>query len=136
MYLQLSIPHCTVHKTPIPQSSTLCLNLIIPNITPGGLFSGSRGGVLYMEEVFHFKSWFLNALGLIHSGVYYQNFTVHQFSVSISIQLTCVNPLSQVWWYMYFSTAYLSGQGEGCCNPPTPLHQSTFSMAKCFQFSY
>ena len=29
-----------------------------------------------MEGVFHFNSWFLNALGLIHGGAYYQNFTV------------------------------------------------------------
>ena len=30
-----------------------------------------------MEGVFHFKSWFLklNALGLIHGGAYYRNFT-------------------------------------------------------------
>ena len=42
MYLQLSIPHCIVNKVPstYPLSSTLCLNLIIRNITPGGLFSG------------------------------------------------------------------------------------------------
>ena len=53
----------------------LCLNLIIPNITPGGLFSG--GGGLYMEGVFHFKSWFLNAPGLIYGGAYYQNFMVY-----------------------------------------------------------
>ena len=30
-----------------------------------------------MEEVFRFKSWFLNAPGLIHGGAYYRNFTVH-----------------------------------------------------------
>ena len=29
-----------------------------------------------MEGVFRFKSWFLNAPGLIHGGVYYRNFTV------------------------------------------------------------
>ena len=29
-----------------------------------------------MEGVFHFKSWFLNAPGLIHGGAYYRNFTV------------------------------------------------------------
>ena len=29
-----------------------------------------------MEGVFRFKSWFLNARGLIHGGVYYRNFTV------------------------------------------------------------
>ena len=27
-----------------------------------------------MEGVFHFKSWFLNAPGLIHGGAYYRNF--------------------------------------------------------------
>ena len=32
---------------------------------------------LYMEEIFHFKSWFLNALGLIHGGAYYQDVTVY-----------------------------------------------------------
>ena len=26
-------------------------------------------GSLYMEEVFRFKSWFLNAPGLIHGGI-------------------------------------------------------------------
>ena len=45
---------------------------IIPNITPGGLFSGGRG--LYMEGVFRFKSWFQNAHGLIRGGTY-RNFT-------------------------------------------------------------
>ena len=30
-----------------------------------------------MDGVFHFKSWFLNALGLLHSGAYYRNFTAH-----------------------------------------------------------
>ena len=40
---------------------------------PGGLFSG---GGLYMEGVFRFKSWFLNAPELIHGGAYYRNFTV------------------------------------------------------------
>ena len=29
-----------------------------------------------MEGVFRFKSWFLNAPGLIHGGAYYRNFTV------------------------------------------------------------
>ena len=29
-----------------------------------------------MEEVFRFKIWFLNALGLIHGGAYYWNFMV------------------------------------------------------------
>ena len=29
-----------------------------------------------MEGVFCFKSWFLNAPGLIHCGAYSQNFTV------------------------------------------------------------
>ena len=29
-----------------------------------------------MEGVSRFKSWFLNAAGLIHGGAYYQNFTV------------------------------------------------------------
>ena len=29
-----------------------------------------------MEGVFRFKSWFLNAPGLIHGGVYYRNFTI------------------------------------------------------------
>ena len=31
-----------------------------------------------MEGVFHFKSWLLNAPGLIHGGTYYRNFTVFQ----------------------------------------------------------
>ena len=48
----------------------LCLNLIIPNTTP--YFRGS----LYIEGVFRFKIWFLNAPGLIHGGAYYRNFTV------------------------------------------------------------
>ena len=29
-----------------------------------------------MEGVFCLKSWFLNALGLVHGGAYYRNFTV------------------------------------------------------------
>ena len=37
------------------------------HITPGCLFS--EGG-LYLEAVFCFKSWFLNAPGLIHGGTY------------------------------------------------------------------
>ena len=40
-------------------------------------FLGGGGGGLYMEGVFRFKSWFLNAPGLIHSGAYYQNFMVY-----------------------------------------------------------
>ena len=44
-----------------PVSSTFCLSLIIPNITPWGLFSGVA---LYMEGVCRFKSWFVNARGL------------------------------------------------------------------------
>ena len=71
----LSIPHCVVNKNYLPLSSTLCLNLIIPNIAPGGLFS--RGGGLYMEGVFCFKSWFLNDPGLINGGAYYRNFTAY-----------------------------------------------------------
>ena len=39
---------------------------------PGAYFPGS----LYMEGVFRFKSWFLNAPGLIYGGAYYRNFTV------------------------------------------------------------
>ena len=31
-----------------------------------------------MERVFRFKSWFLNAPGLIHGGAYYRNFTVSE----------------------------------------------------------
>ena len=41
----LSKPHCVVNKNYLPLSSTLCLNLIIPNITPRGLFS--RGGLIH-----------------------------------------------------------------------------------------
>ena len=59
---------CSVFRF-FPVSSTFCLNLIIPNITPGGLLSG--GEELYMEGVFRFKSWFLNAPGLIHGRAYY-----------------------------------------------------------------
>ena len=51
----------------------LCLNLITPNIAPEAYF---REGGLYMEGVFCFKSWFLNAPGLTYSGAYYWNFTV------------------------------------------------------------
>ena len=63
-----------VNKKTFSLSSALCLNLVFPNITPWGLFSG--GGGLFMEGVFHFKSWFLNISGLIHSGAYYRNLTV------------------------------------------------------------
>ena len=58
----------------------LCLNLIIPNITPRAYFWGS----LYMEGVFHFKHWFLDAPGLIHGGAYYRNITVSHNSVIIA----------------------------------------------------
>ena len=51
---------------------------------PRGLISG---GSLYMEGVFRFKSWFLNVLGLIHGGVYYQNFTVCQSGFQLNIQV-------------------------------------------------
>ena len=44
---------------------------------PRDLFSG---GGLYMEGGFHFKSWFLNAPGLIHGGAYYRNFTVVDYT--------------------------------------------------------
>ena len=32
-----------------------------------------------MEGVFRFKSWLLNAPGLIHGGAYYRNFTVFYY---------------------------------------------------------
>ena len=54
MHLQHSIPHCVVNKTPTPLSLTLCLNLIIPNITPGRLFSG--GGGLVHGRSFPFQN--------------------------------------------------------------------------------
>ena len=60
---------CSVFRF-FPLSSTRCLNLIIPNITSGGLFFlGGGGGGLYMEGVFRFKSWFLNARGLYTVGL-------------------------------------------------------------------
>ena len=59
------------------------LNLIIQNITPGGLFSRGEGGGLYIEGVFRFKSWFLNAPGLIHGEAYYQNFTVFYIYLTV-----------------------------------------------------
>ena len=34
-----------------------------------------RGEGLLLEGVSPFKSWFLNAPGLIHGGAYYRNFT-------------------------------------------------------------
>ena len=34
-----------------------------------------------MEGAFRFKGWFLNALGLIHGGAYYRNFTVYSWEV-------------------------------------------------------
>ena len=34
-----------------------------------------------MEGVFRFKSWFLNAPGLIHGGAYYRNFTVSMYNM-------------------------------------------------------
>ena len=40
---------------------------------PRGLISG---GGLDMEGVFRFKSWFLNAPGLIHGGAYYRTVCV------------------------------------------------------------
>ena len=50
----------------------LCLNLIIPNIATGGLFSG----VLIFGRSFPFQKLVPNAPGLIHGGAYYRNFTV------------------------------------------------------------
>ena len=42
---------------------------------PGAYF---RGGGLYIENVFRFKSWFLNAPGDLYTvGAYYRNFTVY-----------------------------------------------------------
>ena len=70
MYLQLSVPptlQLQFYKNPLdiksstqclaffPLSSTLCLNLIIPNITPGGLFSGGAGGGLIHGRSFLFQ---------------------------------------------------------------------------------
>ena len=46
----------------------LCLNLLIPNITPGGLFSG--GGLI------HGRSFPFQKL-VIHDGAYYWNFMVN-----------------------------------------------------------
>ena len=47
-----------------------------------------------MEEVFLFKNWFLNALGLIHGGAYhaYRNFTVCAVFVLKETRLTQINP--------------------------------------------
>ena len=46
-----------------------------------------------MEGVFRFRSWFLNAPGLIHSGAYYRNFTVclSQLYYNILSFLFCFN---------------------------------------------
>ena len=39
-----------------------------------------------MEGVFRFKSWLLNAPGLIHGGAYYWNFTVYNIKVKAILQ--------------------------------------------------
>ena len=53
-----------------------------------------------MEGVLRFKSWFLNAPGLIHGGAYYRNFTVYIYSALLF--LTCLR-------------AYFAAQGwRGC----------------------
>ena len=38
-----------------------------------------------MEGVFPFKSWFLNAPGLIHGGAYCRNFTVYISICKLSV---------------------------------------------------
>ena len=85
MYLQLSIYTTDIYKKKTigyqiqcsecsvlrfsPLSSTLCSNLIIPNITPGGFFGGGGGGQggggLIHGRSFPFQKLVLNAPGLI-----------------------------------------------------------------------
>ena len=64
LHLQLSIPRCGISL-----SLTLCLNLIIPNITPGGLFSG---GLIHGRN-FPFQKLVPKRPGLINGGAYYRN---------------------------------------------------------------
>ena len=64
MHLQLSILHCGISL-----SLTLCLNLIIPNITLGGLFSG---GLIHGRN-FPFQKLVPKRPGLINGGAYYRN---------------------------------------------------------------
>ena len=75
MYLQLSIPHCIVKY--LPPKFNVMFEFNYSKYNPGG--EGGEG--LYMEGVFRFKSWFLNAPGLIHSRAYYRNFTVYYILV-------------------------------------------------------
>ena len=92
MYLQLSIPptlQLQFYKknhwisNPVFSVSLFSLKFNVmfefnySKYNPRGLIFGDGGGGLYMEGVFRFKSWFLNAPGLIHGGVYYRNFTVY-----------------------------------------------------------
>ena len=63
--------HCIVNKIPPPKFNVYMFKF---NYFP----YFRRGGGLYMEGVFRFKSWFLNAPGLIHGGAY-RNFKVYYF---------------------------------------------------------
>ena len=79
-----------------------------PKYNPPGAYF--REG-LYMEGVFRFKSWFLNAPGLIHGGAYYRNFTVFQENVDlthwkvwthVSQCLYMVDPKDCCWLWLTF----------------------------------
>ena len=48
-----------------------------------------------MEGVFCFKSWFLNAPGLIHCGAYYRNFTVYSMSDLSQVHILCLKEKRQ-----------------------------------------
>ena len=91
MYLQLSIPPTfaiTILQKAIewvsnpvfgislfPRKFNVSFKFNHSKYNPRGLIVG--GEELYMEGVFRFKSWFLNAPGLIHGRAYYRNFTVY-----------------------------------------------------------
>ena len=54
-----------VSKVPVPYKLNVMFKFNYSKYNPQGLFSG----VLYVEGVFRFKSWFLNAPGLILWGL-------------------------------------------------------------------
>ena len=118
MYLQLSIPP-KFYKKPLdiksgvqcsvfyffPLGSMLCLNLIIPNITPGGLFSGE---LIHGRSFFRLKGWFLYVPGLIHGGAYYRNFTVFRFA-------SCTGKCPGADWGRVWKLTLAETSSMSCC---------------------
>ena len=72
-----------------------------------------------MEGVFRFKSWFLNAPGLIHGGAYYRNFPVCLLRLAVKVGQFRMSIAESL------STTVICSHYYSCCAPLQGLDRST-----------